>query len=182
MTLPKTPRPPQPGTRGRAVYDALVGMLADTEKYPPGTRLPSYMELRQRYGVSPSVVSNAMESLAYEGRVVIRQSGVTVQGKCRPPVNETGSRVSEPSANGRPAQRPTAARLGAIVRKRIANGVIKPGQPISNALTAEFGVSRSVLLSALAPLHNEGLLVYTRGVGTYVPHPPEGPGRGSHAR
>lgn len=32
------------------------------------------------------------------------------------------------------------------------------------------------------PLHQEELLVYRKGVGTYVPHPSEGPERGSYVR
>ncbi|MFC8538002.1 GntR family transcriptional regulator [Streptomyces sp. NPDC057249] len=181
MTRRKTTGPPAKGTLGRAVYDDLVGMLADTKKYRPGSRLPSYMALCQRYGVSPSVVSDAMLSLAYEGRVVIRPGGVTVRGELPLPASGRGSSAPEPSSNGRPAAPPTAARLGAIVRERIADGTIKPGQPVVNALLKEFDVSRSVLLNALAPLHKEGLLTYRRGVGTYAPYLPEGPEGGSRA-
>ncbi|MGW2652152.1 GntR family transcriptional regulator [Streptomyces sp. NPDC001478] len=151
MTRRKTTGPPAKGTLGRAVYDDLVGMLADTKEHPPGSRLPSYMALCQGYGVSPSVVSDAMLSLAYEGRVVIGPGGVTVQGKLPRPASGSGSSDSEPSASVRPAPPPTAARLGAIVRECIENGTIEPGEPVFTALAEEFGVSRSVLLNALAP-------------------------------
>ncbi|MYS36359.1 regulatory GntR family protein [Streptomyces sp. KhCrAH-43] len=153
MTRSMTPGPPPPHTLGRAVYDDLVGMLADTETYPPGSRLPSYMALRKRHGVSQNVVSNAMESLAYEGRVRIRPGGVVVLG---------AEHLPEPAT--------MQVRIEEAVRSRIANGAITAGQLLVSALADEFEASRNCVRAGLAPLVAEGLLVTEHGVGTYRPH------------
>ncbi|SEE84684.1 regulatory protein, gntR family [Streptomyces sp. 2131.1] len=151
MTRRKAPGPPAKGTLGRAVYDDLAGMLADTDQYPPGTRLPSYMKLRQRYGVSQGVVSSAMESLAYERRVRIGPGGVVVLGK-------------KPMR----AQPPTPSPIERAVRSRIVYGGIKPVRLSVGALADEFKASRDSVRSALAPLVAEGLLVAVHGTDSYV--------------
>ncbi|WP_327391434.1 winged helix-turn-helix domain-containing protein (plasmid) [Streptomyces microflavus] len=67
---------------------------------------------------------------------------------------------------------PRKARLGAIVRSRIQDGTIKPGEPIIKPLMDELGVGRTTLRRALTPLVAEGLLVVRQGIGTCVSHPP----------
>jgi GntR family transcriptional regulator, transcriptional repressor for pyruvate dehydrogenase complex len=75
------------------------------------------------------------------------------------------------------------ADLAADLRMRIVDGVIQPGDklPSENALISEFGVSRTVVRSALTRLQAEGLVETERGRGSFVlTPPPEGlqPGPG----
>ncbi|MEW1629751.1 GntR family transcriptional regulator [Streptomyces sp. NPDC089173] len=142
---------PKPGTLRRRVYDGLENLLADTDTYPPGTRLPTYRALRQQYGVAQAAVSAAMEALASQGRVWIRPpQGVFVLGEGHEPT-------------------PTKAVLIATAaRERIADGTLKPGTPLVPLLAREFGTNASVVSSALRPLAAEGLLVAEPFSGTYV--------------
>lgn len=51
---------------------------------------------------------------------------------------------------------PRKARLGAIVRSRIQDGTIKPGEPIIKPLMDELGVGRTTLRRALTPWSLKG--------------------------
>ncbi|MFI1189781.1 GntR family transcriptional regulator [Streptomyces californicus] len=142
---------PRRGTLTRRVYDELESLLADTDTYPPGIKLPTYRALCQQYGVAQGVVGAAMEVLASQGRVWIRRpQGVFVLGEGEVPT-------------------PTKAVLIATaVRERIADGTLKPGIPLVPLLVAEFETNDSVVSSALRPLAAEGLLYIKHGSGTYV--------------
>ncbi|NEB54106.1 GntR family transcriptional regulator [Streptomyces griseus] len=96
-----------------------------------------------------------MHALEADGRVRRRHSVVMVLGK-----------------NSAPAPAPTPAQLTEIVRERVQDGTIKPGEPITVRLLEEFGVGKTQLRRALAPLIAEELLVTRNGIGSYVPHPP----------
>ena len=63
------------------------------------------------------------------------------------------------------------ADLAADLRTRIVDGVIQPGDklPSENSLMGEFGVSRTVVRSALTRLQAEGLVETERGLGL-APH------------
>lgn len=67
------------------------------------------------------------------------------------------------------------ARLGADIR----GGRLAPGArlPTEQELTAEFGVSRTVVREAVAALRADGLVVTRRGSGAYVADPAAGPFR-----
>lgn len=67
------------------------------------------------------------------------------------------------------------ARLGADIR----GGRLAPGArlPTEQALTAELGVSRTVVREAVAALRADGLVVTRRGSGAYVADPAAGPFR-----
>ncbi len=70
------------------------------------------------------------------------------------------------------------ADLAADLRTRIVDGVIQPGEklPSENTLISEFGVSRTVVRSALTRLQAEGLVETERGRGSFALTPPaEGP-------
>jgi len=70
------------------------------------------------------------------------------------------------------------ADLAADLRNRIVDGVIQPGEklPSENTLISEFGVSRTVVRSALTRLQAEGLVETERGRGSFALTPPaEGP-------
>ena len=66
------------------------------------------------------------------------------------------------------------ADLAADLRMRIVDGVIQPGDklPSENALIGEFGVSRTVVRSALTRLQAEGLVETERGRGSFALTPP----------
>ncbi|MFJ5850532.1 GntR family transcriptional regulator [Streptomyces sp. NPDC092903] len=155
---------PKPGTLGRRVYDGLVRMLADTDAYPPGTKLPPYRTLSRQYGVAYGIVSAAMKALESQGRVCIRNPhGVHVSG-----------------ADYRPVP-PKAVLIAMAVRARIADGTFQPDVPLVPMLAKEFQVARSTVTCALSPLIDEGLLVVRHGLGTYVQHP-QTPGHGPRDR
>jgi GntR family transcriptional repressor for pyruvate dehydrogenase complex len=70
------------------------------------------------------------------------------------------------------------ADLAADLRMRIVDGVIQPGEklPSENTLIGEFGVSRTVVRSALTRLQAEGLVETERGRGSFALTPPaDGP-------
>ncbi|MEV7662737.1 FadR/GntR family transcriptional regulator [Paenarthrobacter sp. NPDC089316] len=70
------------------------------------------------------------------------------------------------------------ADLAADLRNRIVDGVIQPGEklPSENTLIGEYGVSRTVVRSALTRLQAEGLVETERGRGSFALTPPaEGP-------
>ncbi|XAS67491.1 FadR/GntR family transcriptional regulator [Micrococcaceae bacterium Sec5.7] len=68
------------------------------------------------------------------------------------------------------------ADLAADLRTRIVDGVIQPGEklPSENTLISEFGVSRTVVRSALTRLQAEGLVETERGRGSFALTPPPG--------
>jgi GntR family transcriptional repressor for pyruvate dehydrogenase complex len=69
------------------------------------------------------------------------------------------------------------ADLAADLRTRIVDGVIQPGEklPSENTLIGEFGVSRTVVRSALTRLQAEGLVETERGRGSFALTPSAGP-------
>jgi GntR family transcriptional repressor for pyruvate dehydrogenase complex len=66
------------------------------------------------------------------------------------------------------------ADLAADLRSRIVDGVIQPGDklPSENSLISAFGVSRTVVRSALTRLQAEGLVETERGRGSFALTPP----------
>jgi GntR family transcriptional regulator, transcriptional repressor for pyruvate dehydrogenase complex len=77
------------------------------------------------------------------------------------------------------------ADLAADLRTRIVDGVIQPGEklPSENTLIGEFGVSRTVVRSALTRLQAEGLVETERGRGSFALTPPNaGPTAGQPTR
>src|SRR6476619_3934210 len=70
------------------------------------------------------------------------------------------------------------ADLASDLRRRIVDGVLAPGAklPSENTLISEFGVSRTVVRSALTRLQAEGLVETERGRGSFaLTPPPDGP-------
>jgi GntR family transcriptional repressor for pyruvate dehydrogenase complex len=67
------------------------------------------------------------------------------------------------------------ADLAADLRTRIVDGVIQPGDklPSENTLMGDFGVSRTVVRSALTRLQAEGLVETERGRGSFALTPPD---------
>lgn len=139
----------------RAANQGVVDLLADTDTYPPGSKLPAQSVLANRLGVTSYALGKAIRALEADGRVLRRSSRTIVLGKDSVQVPVT-----------------TTARLTEIARERIQDGTIKPGELITGPLMREFDVGQTTVHSALTPLIAEGLLLRKRGVGTYVP--PEG--------
>lgn len=81
--------------------------------------------------------------------------------------------TDKPPANNLAEQ--VMARLSADIR----GGRLAPGArlPTEQALTSEFGVSRTVVREAVAALRADGLVVTRRGSGAYVADPAAGPFR-----
>jgi GntR family transcriptional regulator len=66
---------------------------------------------------------------------------------------------------------PKYLQLAAILRERIAT--MAPGDPIPSEteLEAQFGLARGTIKKAVAVLRAEGLIVTTRGLGSFVADP-----------
>ncbi|MDR7124540.1 FadR/GntR family transcriptional regulator [Pseudotabrizicola sp. 4114] len=62
------------------------------------------------------------------------------------------------------------ARIAAQFARQIQEGDLKPGDklPTENAMSKNFGVSRTVIREAIAQLRNEGMIETRQGVGAFV--------------
>lgn len=65
---------------------------------------------------------------------------------------------------------PKYAQLAAILRERIRSGDLAPGGPVPSetALEQEFDLARGTIRKAIAVLREEGLIVTTKGKGSWV--------------
>ena len=68
---------------------------------------------------------------------------------------------------------PVYRQLARILREQIQAGELHPGAalPSEAALSQTFGVGRDAVRDALASLRSEGLVITTRGIGTFVREP-----------
>ena len=68
---------------------------------------------------------------------------------------------------------PVYRQLARILREQIQAGELRPGAalPSEASLSQTFGVGRDAVRDALASLRTEGLVVTTRGIGTFVREP-----------
>jgi DNA-binding GntR family transcriptional regulator len=68
---------------------------------------------------------------------------------------------------------PVYRQLARILRDQIRTGELRPGAalPSEAALSQTFGVGRDAVRDALASLRNDGLVITTRGLGTFVREP-----------
>ena len=68
---------------------------------------------------------------------------------------------------------PVYRQLARILREQIQAGELSPGTalPSEASLSQTFGVGRDAVRDALASLRTEGLVVTTRGIGTFVREP-----------
>ncbi|GGV34346.1 hypothetical protein GCM10010293_36790 [Streptomyces griseoflavus] len=65
--------------------------------------------------------------------------------------------------------RPKWEQIASVLRERIAVGELPPRTLISEVrLEAEFGVARGTVRKATAALRDEGLIVTTPGMGSFV--------------
>ena len=65
---------------------------------------------------------------------------------------------------------PVYRQLARILREQIQAGELLPGQPVGSeaSLSQQFGVGRDAVRDALAMLRGEGLVITTRGIGSFV--------------
>jgi GntR family transcriptional regulator len=71
--------------------------------------------------------------------------------------------------------RPKWEQIAAVIRERIQTGDYPPRQLISEVqLEAEFGVARGTVRKAIAALRDEGIIVTTIGMGSFVRAEPTG--------
>jgi DNA-binding GntR family transcriptional regulator len=65
---------------------------------------------------------------------------------------------------------PVYRQLARILREQIQAGELRAGEalPSEAALSQRFGVGRDAVRDALAMLRGEGLVITTRGIGTFV--------------
>ncbi|MER5461698.1 GntR family transcriptional regulator [Streptomyces sp. NPDC002668] len=69
--------------------------------------------------------------------------------------------------------RPKWEQIADVIRDRIRSGEYPPRQLVSEVqLEAEFGVARGTVRKATAALREEGLLVTTQGMGSFVAEKP----------
>ena len=68
---------------------------------------------------------------------------------------------------------PVYRQLARILREQIQAGELRAGQalPSEASLSQRFGVGRDAVRDALASLRGEGLVITTRGIGTFVRGP-----------
>src|SRR4030088_1475438 len=68
---------------------------------------------------------------------------------------------------------PVYRQLARILRDQIQGGELRPGAalPSEASLSQTFGVGRHRARDALASLRSEGLVITTRGIGTFVREP-----------
>jgi len=67
---------------------------------------------------------------------------------------------------------PKWQQIADVVRARIADGTLPPRALVSEVqLEAEFGVARGTIRKATAALREEGLLLTTPGMGSFVADP-----------
>lgn len=68
--------------------------------------------------------------------------------------------------------RPKWEQIAEVLRARITSGEYPPRRLISEVqLEAEFGVARGTIRKATAALRDEGLIVTTPGMGSFVADP-----------
>lgn len=68
---------------------------------------------------------------------------------------------------------PKYRQLADILRERIASGGLTPGEPLPSETDLEqtYGIARGTIRKAIKALRDEGLVVTTRGKGSYVAAP-----------
>jgi DNA-binding GntR family transcriptional regulator len=68
---------------------------------------------------------------------------------------------------------PVYRQLARILREQIGTGELRAGEalPSEASLSQRFGVGRDAVRDALAALRGEGLVITTRGIGTFVRGP-----------
>jgi GntR family transcriptional regulator, transcriptional repressor for pyruvate dehydrogenase complex len=78
--------------------------------------------------------------------------------------------VDEKAIPGTARKQKLSEKLAAALRERLLSGVFQPGDklPTESQLTAEFGVSRTVVREAVAALASDGLVEARQGAGVFV--------------
>ena len=80
------------------------------------------------------------------------------------------SHTNKGSRRNRKTSIPLYVRIESLIRNRILNGQLEPGEklPTEGELIKQFGVSQITIRNALSNLEREGLIVRNRAKGTFV--------------
>lgn len=116
------------------------------EKLPPGSKMPTVLELAEQFGCSPTIAGNALQILQEEGRVVL-------------PSREQGYHTRSENED---RKRPLTNRIADILRLAIID--MPEGSFIYTAKDIEdyFHCSRSTGKRVLRKLRKEGLITCER--------------------
>ena len=121
---------------------------------PPGTLLPSEMQLVDEHGVARGTVRAALGLLVDEGVIeVVPGVGRRVVGSVPAPGSESAYQ-----------------RIAADLTERVRQGHFESGAPLPSEamLVAEYGVSRNTVRRAYRLLIDSGLVVVRHGAGAFV--------------
>ncbi|WP_394298396.1 GntR family transcriptional regulator [Streptomyces rimosus] len=153
--------------RWHQVADVIRERIADGT-YSPGERVPSVLQLQEEFGIATVTAHKVHRGLRAEG-LIQTEPGL-------------GSFVSRRAGTGNEPPRAEGPRskweqVADMVRSRITSGEYPPRHLISEVkLEQEFGVARVTVRKATAALREEGLIVTTPGMGSFVT--PDGPSAG----
>ncbi len=147
--------------RWHQVADVIRERIADGT-YPAGGRIPSVLQLQEEFGIAGVTAQKVHRGLRAEG-LIYTEPGM-------------GSFVSS-ELRGE-LKRPKWEQIADVIRERIADGTYPPRHLISEVrMEQEFGVARVTVRKVTAALRDEGLIVTTPGMGSFVTPQRPGPGQ-----
>lgn len=128
------------------IADALRRDI-ESGKLPPGSQLPSLIELRANFSASEGTVTAALKTLDDEGLTASRQGARRIV-----------LGAAQTSAN-------LSSKVVAALREGIQSGKYSPGTstPSEGELSTEHGVSRFVIREAFAELEQSGEVINRPG-------------------
>ncbi|MFG2138897.1 GntR family transcriptional regulator [Streptomyces sp. NPDC048650] len=146
--------------RWRQVADVMRERIADGT-YPPGTQIPSVLKLQEEFGIATATSQKVHRGLRDEG-LIYTEPGL-------------GSFVAKRQPGG-PVSAAKWVQIANVIRKRIVSGEYPTHHLISEVrMEQEFGVARVTVRKVTAALREEGLIVTTPGMGSFVtPRRPRG--------
>ncbi|MFJ9379335.1 GntR family transcriptional regulator [Streptomyces sp. NPDC101455] len=157
----QTPRPVNrrnlPGNKTRRVYEALRNEIRRGD-LPPG-HVFTYLEQAAIHATTRDVVARAVRLLKADGLVETRRGAgvrIVIEGQSWEPPKDRASQV---------------VHIERVMRERLADRKYMPGTRVPTLVTLgeEFRVTSGLVITAIAPLFNEGYLTAPRRLeGTKV--------------
>ncbi|MFB1048087.1 GntR family transcriptional regulator [Streptomyces chrestomyceticus] len=145
--------------RWHQVVDVIRERISDGT-YPPGERVPSVLQLQEEFGIANVTAHKVHRGLRAEA-LINTEAGL----------GSFVSRQAEAENTLPCAVRPRSKweQIADEVRSRITSGAYPPRHLISEVkLEQEFGVARVTVRKATAALREEGWIVTTPGLGSFV--------------